>query len=198
MSKIYYLVIEDSIVSAGFKNIWNQYSQIKKTYDTAYDYILGLDLNKYDRLYVVLDRDLGDLHKRDGVDLFFLIKNKFKHQSFIVNFSSDPLGFNQAVIDRQSDHDANAWCFDFYVTNKNVIHAIEWINRHVSTSSSATLNTAIECIRSAAHNSSKKTPVEIVPLATKPSCFTRYFCCFRAAHVQNVRKVSPASILLNH
>ncbi|MCD8542981.1 MAG: hypothetical protein LRY69_06305 [Gammaproteobacteria bacterium] len=74
---------------------------VSKNYDEALVHLASFDQNNL--LYVVLDYDLGDQHKRNGVDLFGLIKDKFP-SAYIVNYSSTPNAFQKQVTDRFSSN----------------------------------------------------------------------------------------------
>lgn len=98
-------IIEDNIIArkllnreAKTQNLFEE-SQlvVSKNYDEALAHLESFDQESI--LYVILDCELGDQHKRNGVDLFGLIRQKFP-SAYIINYSSTPNAFAKAVCHR--------------------------------------------------------------------------------------------------
>ncbi len=97
MSKIRYLVIEDSLVISQFrKDLPKERSLFCRTYADAQQSINDLELASDEYLCVILDHQLGDPEGKSGVDLFFQIRKKFP-DAHIINFSSEPEKFLKEV-----------------------------------------------------------------------------------------------------
>ena len=112
MSNFIVWLIEDSLIARKLLN--REFNNcrfldeprliVSENYDEALLHLASLDQESI--LYVILDCELGDQHKRNGVDLFGLIREKFP-SAYIINYSSTPNAFAKAVCDRfSSDSDS--------------------------------------------------------------------------------------------
>ncbi len=110
VSKTRFMVIEDSLQIKHFKRSFaGKNAFFCSTYTAAQKKINDLKLESDECLYVILDHDLGiNPDRKDGVDLFFLIRKKFP-AAYIVNFSGDSKNFLDKV---QARYLTEMGCFE--------------------------------------------------------------------------------------